>query len=189
MCGRMSPESAPLEASTNALKRGWAFLESFDVPTESVRDRSAVFVRETERSGELSGVYVKIYANKLHPFQRLFRKGRCQNEVRNLLFFKSVGIETPEIVAWGERRNLIGRIVEEFIITATVEHSLQLDTFVDQHCAGPTDENHKLIRMRIACLMGEWTAAMHAGNFIHEDQKTQRLCRTRQSRSLEVFEG
>ena len=165
----MSPASAQLEASTTALKRGWNFLESFDVPTGSVKDRSAVFVRKTPLNGKPTEVYVKIYANKRHPFQRLFRQGRSQNEVKNLLFFRSVGIATPEIVAWGERRNPIGRIVEEFIITASKKGTLQLDAFIDQYCDNTEREDLRLAREQIARRMGEWTAAMHAGNFIHED--------------------
>ena len=183
----MQTDQQNINSQVNALREDWSFLEALDLPTASVIKRSAVFVRDLNRNGKTRPVYVKIYGNKQHPFQRLFRTGRSRTEVRNLLFFKSLGISTPEVLAWGERRNALGRLVEEFIITRAEENSLQLDEFVKKHCPDSNDPQQGATRIRIVRQLGEWTRRMHAHHFIHEDLKWRNILARHGEAEAELF--
>ncbi len=179
--------SQNIDSEVNALREGWTYLEPLNVPTASVKKRSAVFLREIAKDGEPCSAYVKIYANKQHPFQRLFRTGRSRTEVRNLLFFRSLGIATPKVLAWGERRNAIGRLVEEFIITQAEADTLQLDDFVKQHYPDSTEPEQEATRIQIARQLGEWTRRMHAHYFIHEDLKWRNILARQGKGEAELF--
>jgi tRNA A-37 threonylcarbamoyl transferase component Bud32 len=146
-----------------------------------------VFVREVEDSGKSTQAYVKIYAHRKHPLQRYLRKGRSQTEVRNLLFFRSLGISTPRVLAWGEKRNAIGRIVQEFIITEAVAATQQLDEFVPAYCRDAGNAMHSSMRMQIAEQLGQWTRAMHDANFVHEDLKWRNVLARRSETGVELF--
>jgi tRNA A-37 threonylcarbamoyl transferase component Bud32 len=171
----MRKRQAQLHQATQALQKEWSFLEPHTLPLEKVKDRSAVFVREIENEGATTPAYIKIYAIQKYPFQRVLRKSKSRREVSNLLFFQSVGIPTPPILAWGVRRNKIGRIVQEFIITQAIPDSLQLDQFVLTHCPDRSRPVYCQLRDQIIDLLGQWTAAMHAHDFIHEDLKWRNI--------------
>lgn len=168
-----------------ALRKPWSFLEALDLPTDDVRDRSKVFVCDVETENGQRSCFVKIYANRLHPFQRWMRQSRSQNETRNLCFFREVGIPTPEIVAWGQRRNWMGRIVQEFIITAAEADTVQLDDFTRLNCPTPNDASE--IRQRIASQLGGWTRSMHDNGFIHEDLKWRNILARLSGNEVELF--
>lgn len=171
----MQANNVDLDQSVEALRQEWAFLAPYDLPTAEIKDRSAVFVREVSVGKQSTEAYVKIYANQKHPFQRLFRISRSRNEVRNLLFFRSIGIPTPQILAWGEKRNSIGRVVQDFIITEAVKDTLQLDAFIEAVYPSQEDPTHRPPRIEIARQLGQWTRAMHDHNFIHEDLKWRNI--------------
>lgn len=167
----MQANQSDLNQAREELRKDWSFLKQFNQPVDAVKGRSAVFVCEVEGSDKPTQVYVKIYANRKHPFQRFLRKGRSSTEVRNLLFFKSIGIAAPRILAWGEKRNCIGRIVQEFIITEAVSDTQQLDHFVAEHCPDQSHSDQSAMRLQIAKQLGIWTRAMHDAKFVHEDLK------------------
>jgi len=183
----MQMPPAELNEDAEALRQEWAFLDSYGLPLEKIRDRSKVFLRQVELEGQPTEAYIKIYANKKHPFQRLLRKGRSEREVHNLLFFRSIGIPTPRIIAWGEDRNALGRIVQEFIITQAEKDTLQLDEFVAQDCPNREDEAQRATRLQIARQLGAWTRAMHDHNFIHEDLKWRNILARSSEQGAELF--
>ena len=113
-----------LSAQTDALRKDYTFLESFGVDAAKVHERSKVLqLSFTENAVEVQ-TFVKVYSYRTSSFQRLWRRGTARIEARNLLFFKSVGIPTPRVIAWGQRRNAIGTIVDDYIITEAIpEHS------------------------------------------------------------------
>lgn len=166
---RFNQKQCPINQATEALRRDWSYLETYSLPLEAIKDRSAVFIRKVTDNEHSTEAYVKIYANRKYPFQRYLRKGKAYTEVRNLLFFQSIQIPTPRILAWGERRNRIGRIIQEFIITEAVPGALQLDQFAKH------DESNRPLRRKIAEQLGGWTRAMHDRGFIHEDLKWRNI--------------
>jgi tRNA A-37 threonylcarbamoyl transferase component Bud32 len=176
-----------LEGATQELRQDWSFLEPYGLPTEKVKNRSAVFERQVIDAGNAVDTYVKIYANKRHPMQRIFRPGRSRIEASNLLFFKSIGIAVPRILGWGEQRNAIGRIVQEFIITEAISEAEQLDKFVPKHCPEPDLSEHRTIRMHIIKQLAQWTRAMHDEGFIHEDLKWRNILARETDGAPELF--
>lgn len=183
----MQANHVDLDQSVEALRKEWAFLAPYDLPTAEIKDRSAVFVREVSVDQQSTEAYVKIYASQKHPFQRLLRQSRSQNEVRNLLFFRSIGIPTPQILAWGERRNAIGRVVQDFIITEAVKDTLQLDAFIQAVYPSQEDPTHRPPRIEIARQLGKWTRAMHDHNFIHEDLKWRNILARPQAGGADLY--
>ena len=122
-----------------------------------------------------------------HPFERLLRRSRSQNEVRNLLFFGSIGIPTPQILAWGEKRNSIGRVVQDFIITEAVKDALPLDAFIQTVYPNQEDLNHRPARINIVRQLGRWTRRMHDHNFIHEDLKWRNILARPQQGGADLY--
>jgi hypothetical protein len=129
----MPGSATHLTQATEAPRREWSFLARYNRPLESIRDRSTVCLKQLNDQENQTLAYIKIYANRKHPLPRLMRKIRSRNEVRNLLFFRSVGIATPRIIAWGQKRNAIGRAVQDFIISEAVPKAQQLCQDIDHY--------------------------------------------------------
>jgi tRNA A-37 threonylcarbamoyl transferase component Bud32 len=159
----MQDPEADLVKSTDSLKKDWSFLDPYTLPLDDAKDRSTIFVREVENLGIFQKAYIKIYANRKYPFQRYLRKSKSRTEVRNLLFFQSIGISTPRIIGWGQRRNAIRRIIQEFIITEAIPDSLTLDQYVRRKSLS------RLQAARLARTLGSWLRSMHTNNFYHKD--------------------
>ena len=102
-----------LSAQTDALRQDYTFLEGFGVDAAKVRERSKVLELSFTENGATVQTFVKVYSYRKSPFQRLWRKGTARTEARNLLFFKSISIPTPRVVAWGQRKNAIDKIVDD----------------------------------------------------------------------------
>lgn len=183
----MHDRKVKLKLATQALQRDWAFLDPYFIPSNNLAERSAIFVREVKDSGKTAEAYVKIYSYRKRPLQRYLRKGRSQTEVRNLLFFNSIGISTPRVIAWGEKRNAIGRIVQEYIITEAVAEAQQLDTFVAEHCPEPKQDEQSQLRMQIVQKLGQLTRVMHEADFVHEDLKWRNILARHSESGAEIF--
>lgn len=145
----------------------------------AIRSRSAVFERTLPAAeggaAEGRGVFVKVYTFKKHAFQRFLRQGRSRNEARNLLFFRKLGIAVPEVMAWGRRRNRLGRIVEEFIMTEAIVGAMQLDLFLEHHCPDRSRPADGECRDAIIRQLGKWTRAIHDHHFFHQDLKWRNI--------------
>lgn len=143
--------------------------------------------REINDSEQQTTAYVKIYANKRHLFQRIFRSAQSRIEVRNLLFIRSIGTPTPRITAWGVQRNLLGRVVCDYIITEAEADTEQLDNFVPKYCPDPKQPEQQAMRMHIARKLGEWTGKMHSEGFIHEDLKWRNILARPNGEKPDIF--
>ena len=184
---KMQKRQVELDQQTEALRREWSFLKPFDLDTKNLIDRSAVFQQTICVDGSEVPAFIKIYANKRHPLQRLYREGKSRTEVRNLLFFQSIDIPVPRVIGWGNKKNRIGRIVEEFIITEAVPRSQQLDDYVAEHCPDRSCLEYENRRDQIIKRLGEWTSRMHAANFIHEDLKWRNILARTDADQVSVF--
>jgi tRNA A-37 threonylcarbamoyl transferase component Bud32 len=159
----MQDPEADLAKLTDSLKNEWSFLDPYKLPLDDAKDRSTIFVREVKNMGIFQKAYIKIYANRKYPLQRYLRKSKSRTEVRNLLFFQSIGILTPRIIGWGQRRNAIRHIIQEFIITEAIPDSLTLDQYVRRKSLS------RLQAARLARTLGLWLRSMHTNNFYHKD--------------------
>jgi len=176
-----------LDHQTDALRRDVSFLHPFGIVASDVRTRSKVAQREFTEDGVLIPVYVKIYSYKKHPFQRLWRKGTARTEARNLLFFDKIGIHTPRVIAWGERKNAIGKIVEDFIITEAVSGTQTLSEFMTTACPDRSTPLYCDRRDHIIDQLARWTSAMHAHQFYHQDLKWRNILGRANGDQTELF--
>jgi tRNA A-37 threonylcarbamoyl transferase component Bud32 len=152
-----------IQDEANIYKKGWEIVKKSGILPERVNSRSEVFLVRLDSNGNKILAYLKIYSYRKHSLQRIFRIGRSIREARNTLFFRHLGISTPELLAWGDHRNWIGRITQEFIITRAIEKTISLEQFYRTHRA-----NH-LERLRVALKLGKWLRQIHKTSFRHKD--------------------
>jgi len=176
-----------LSAQTDALRKDYTFLESFGVDAAKVHDRSKVCQRTFTENGSEVPTFVKVYSYRKSPFQRLWRKGTARKETRNLLFFKSVGIPTPRVVAWGQRRNAIGTIVDDYIITEAIPGTQTLDEFITSACPDRSQALYCSRRDSIIDQLSHTTRAIHAHNFYHQDLKWRNILARIDGDQTELF--
>jgi len=176
-----------LSDQTDALRKNLSFLEQFGVDASKVFTRSKVWQREFTENGVVVPVYVKVYSYKRHLFQRLWRTGTSRTEARNLLFFSTIGITAPRIIAWGERKNAIGKIVEDFIITEAVSDTQTLREFIPAACPDHSTPEFCKRRDSIVDQLGRWTNEMHAHNFYHQDLKWRNILARMNGEAVELF--
>lgn len=153
----------------------WSLLQELELDPAAVSQRSAVFRRSLHRDGQTIPVFVKIYSYTKHPLERLWRAGRSCTEARNLDFFRQIGIVAPQVIDWGERRNRMGKLSCEFIITAAITGTQQLDEFVVKQCPHARSQAHINIRNQIIDTLADWTARIHRHHFFHADLKWRNI--------------
>lgn len=171
----MQNEIKRLDDAVEALRADISVPKSLGIDPATIKERSAVFQRVFQNKGRSIPAYLKIYTYRKHFFERLWREGRSRIEARNLLFFKNIGIKTVNLLAWGERKNLWGKPIEEFIITEAVPHSQTLDSFVAEHCPDRSTETYTDRRDQILRQLGRDTAKIHSLQFFHKDLKWRNL--------------
>lgn len=168
----MQLSARALEEATEVLKKDISILKDLDVDASKFRERSMVFERNfVDSEGLEIPVFLKIYTHRRHALERLWRRGRSRVETRNLLFFQKIGIPSAEVLAWGERKNKFGKLVEEFIITKAVPDTQTLDEFVASHCPDRSRPEYCMWRDQILTKLGQYTAKIHQAHFFHKDLK------------------
>ena len=176
-----------LSAQTDALRKDYTFLESFGVDAAKVHERSKVLELSFTENGATVQTFVKVYSYRKSPFQRLWRRGTARIEARNLLFFKSVGIPTPRVVAWGQRRNAIGTIVDDYIITEAIPGTQTLREFMTSACPDRSQPLYRSRRDSIIDQLSHTTRAIHAHNFYHQDLKWRNILVRANGDQTELF--
>ena len=160
-----------ISAQTDALRKDYSFLDVFGVNASKVRDRSQVFQRSFTENGVEVHAFVKVYSYRKSPFQRLWRRGIARIEARNLLFFSAIGIASPRVIAWGQRKNPLGKIVDEFIITEAIPETQTLDAFMADACPDRSQPRYCKLRDGLIDQLSRATAAIHQHHFYHQDLK------------------
>lgn len=165
----------------------WHLLEALEIDPSVMRQRSVVFQRELVFKGCQHPVYVKIYDYNRRPFQRLWRRGRSRREARNLEFFRQLGIEAPGVLAWGERRNIFGKMTKEFIITEMIAGAFMLEEFVMRHCPDRSTGKFRRMRETIIDTLARWTCLIHEHGFFHEDLKWRNVLARTEEGGVRLF--
>lgn len=176
-----------LAVQTDALRKDYAFLEGFGVDASRVRERSQVLQLSCTENGATVQTFVKVYSYRKSPFQRLWRRGTARIEARNLLFFKSIGIPTPRVIAWGQRKNAIGKIVDDYIITEAVPGTQTLREFMASACPDRSQSIYSSRRDSIIDQLSHATRAIHAHNFHHKDLKWRNILVRANGDQTELF--
>ncbi len=184
----MQPDIRALHQATEAVRKDVSVLTELDVDASAINQRSAVFERSyTDTQGNEIPVFVKVYTYRQHLLERLWRPGRSRTEARNLIFFQQSGIPAARVVAWGERKNRFGKLVDEFIITEAVPNTQTLDEFVKQHCPDRSRAEYCTRRDQLIQQLGQATARIHAYSFFHKDLKWRNLLARLNGDQVETF--
>jgi tRNA A-37 threonylcarbamoyl transferase component Bud32 len=184
---KMAVNIDELSAQTDALRKDYTFLEGFTVDASQVTIRSSVTQRTSTENGATVQTFVKVYSYRKSPFLRLWRRGTARTEARNLLFFKSVGIPSPRVVAWGQRRNAIGTIVDDYIITEAIPGTQTLREFITSACPDRSQPVYCSRRDSIIDQLSHTTRAIHAHNFYHQDLKWRNILVRANGDQTELF--
>lgn len=94
-------------------------------------------------------------------------KARC--EYRNYRVFRELGIACAEAVAWGERRDGLGRLRRAFLITRAIPEALTLIDFMARFCPKRSDNTARKLRMALLRQLAGMTQRIHQARFFHHD--------------------
>lgn len=119
--------------------------------------------------------YVKIYTGAGKWLRRLLGRSRVQAEWENLQLFRSLGIPTPPIVAYGLERTA-GIFRRGALVTQEVEDTADLNSHVRAHPELLQD------RQWVDAVIGQvadYTRRMHDAGFAHNDLNWRNILVTR----------
>lgn len=111
------------------------------------------------------GFYVKIHDFSCKKLSTWLGRTKMRREWENLTLFRSLGIPTPDVVAYGETRQH-GRVRSGALVTAEVPSAADLRTLAqrrDVHLADPA------WRRAVLRQVAEYARRLHQASFIHND--------------------
>jgi tRNA A-37 threonylcarbamoyl transferase component Bud32 len=176
-----------LWTQTDALRKDYTFLEGFGIDASKVRTRSKVAQHTFIENGVEVPTFVKVYSYRKSLLQRLWRKGTACLETRNLLFFRSIGIPTPRVIAWGQRKNGIGKIVDDYIITEAIEGTQTLGDYIQNECPDRSVALYRNRRDSLIDQLSHATRAIHEQHFYHQDLKWRNVLARNNGELPELF--
>lgn len=97
------------------------------------------------------------------------RDSKAAREFRNYGVFERLGVSCARRVAWGERRDLLGRLRSAFIVTEAVLESVTLPEFLDRHAARSGSGLAWDRRLSVIRQLARMTRRIHAAGFFHND--------------------
>ena len=115
--------------------------------------------------------YVKTFAGRGSRIKDWLRISRYRREVRNLEFFASIGLRTPEVVATGHEYRA-GLLRRAMLVTAEVTNAIDLEELIrrdDLYKHGVAGARRILAQVAIAA------RALHARGFYHKDLKPRNI--------------
>jgi hypothetical protein len=137
------------------------------------RARSTVLQRRLEAPGAAPlDVHVKVYAYTRHRWRKLLRVGRVGVERRGLAQFQALGLDCPEVVAWGSDRSPSGRLRRECLVTRTVPATQPLEQWVLERRATP--QGRRARQLLVARLAAE-VRRLHDAGYFHRDLRWRNL--------------
>jgi tRNA A-37 threonylcarbamoyl transferase component Bud32 len=109
--------------------------------------------------------YVKIYDFSAKGLRVWLGRSKARTEWENLALFRSLGIATPDVVAYGETRRH-GRVRSGALITAEVPSAVDLRTLAQRKDPRWADAAwRRAVLMQIA----DYARRLHQAGFIHND--------------------
>lgn len=109
--------------------------------------------------------YIKIYDFSCKGLRVWLGRSKARTEWENLALFRSLGIATPEVVAYGETRKH-GRVRSGALVTAEIPFTADLRTLAqrkDPHLADAA------WRRTVLKQVAEYARRLHRAGFIHND--------------------
>ncbi len=126
--------------------------------------------------------YVKIYEGGGRGLRRHLGRSRVRAEWQNLMFFRSIGVPTARVVAYGEQSGLVGDR-KGALVTEEIPDTVDLASMARQAhpLFGDADWVDAVVR-RLACHI----RTLHEHSFIHNDLKWRNIL-VEFSRDPEVY--
>lgn len=132
------------------------------------RDKISLVKRITVNG---TNYYVKVYWRNGNGFRRFCGRSRLRGEWENLRFFKSLGINTPRIVAYGQLKKN-GFLGQGVLVTEEVPAAKDLLTISKSNpCLLKDKEWLDKVMLQIA----EYSRQLHACGFVHWDLKWRNI--------------
>lgn len=115
--------------------------------------------------------YIKRYHRAGKHLRRFLGPSRIKTEWRNLLFFKHLGIQTADIIGYGEER-LWGIFQRGAMITQELEATYDLKSLQEQQ--SPLLKNPAWVA-QISQQIAQNTRLLHQHEFVHNDLKWRNI--------------
>lgn len=117
--------------------------------------------------------YVKLYTGSGKGLRKYFGKSRCRAEWENLKFCQKLKINTPKIVAYGERAWPFRiRPYKGVLITEEVVKTRNLAEIAQQH---PKLFKQQEWRAKVLGIVADYVGRLHRNHFIHTDLKLRNI--------------
>jgi tRNA A-37 threonylcarbamoyl transferase component Bud32 len=115
-------------------------------------------------------IFIKhfLVPNRRAVFRQWFRRGKGRNEAKRATRLAAFGVATIAPVALGERR-CRGFLLDNYLITPEIADAFPLDEFVARHLSASAPQRRAALRRDLARALGELTARLHDGGFVHND--------------------
>lgn len=127
-------------------------------------------------------LYIKKYKKSGKFLRKYLGRSRLRAEWENLLFFKSLDIPVPPMLAWGEQRKGLC-YVKGALVTLKVEYASNLQDFFRNH---PnffgSQEKYRSLASQIAL----YTQQLHAHQFAHGDLNWRNILVSYDSKNTET---
>jgi tRNA A-37 threonylcarbamoyl transferase component Bud32 len=137
-------------------------------PMESITQDAASGV---SRMSLRQTYYVKTFQGRGNRIQHLLGRSRFQRELRNLQYFSSLGLATPELVAHGLQHRL-GLMHRAVMVTREVPGAVDLEQYLRAgklYSRGSAGARHILEQLATA------TRTLHDQGFYHWDLKARNI--------------
>jgi len=158
----------------------WSLIAQQDQPAFQSIETLMKLPMSTVTKDSISGVsklslhaqyYVKRFSGNSERFKQLLGISRFHRETRNLEYFSSKGLATPDVVAIGEQRTA-GFLRNGVIVTAAVADSVTLEELIQSetfYLAGQTHVRQLLEKLALAL------RTLHSDGFFARDIKTRNI--------------
>ena len=140
--------------------------------------RSGVAILSLQRN-----YYVKTFAGRGSRVKDWLHISRYRREVRNLAFFASIGLRTPEVVATGHQYRA-GLLRRGMLVTAQVTDAMDLDELIRR---GTLYEDGVAGARCILAQVAVAARKLHARGFYHKDLKPRNILVRRTGSAAELF--
>jgi len=122
--------------------------------------------------------YIKVFLSRGKKWRKIFGRSRYHAEKDNLIFCKNLGINTPDIVAFGHQTKWWGlRFKMGILVTAEVKKAVNFKEIALHH-----PDFFRQSQWRLATLkqIATYVALLHQRNFLHYDLQWRNILVTLQ---------
>jgi tRNA A-37 threonylcarbamoyl transferase component Bud32 len=114
-------------------------------------------------------VFYKQYDYRGGSWKFLWRASKARCEFRNYAALERLGVRCAQRIAFGERRDWLGRLERAFLLTQAVPDTQTLVEFEQRACADRSTAAARALRDRLSRQLAAMTRRIHEAGFFHHD--------------------